>query len=368
MAFGFITNIKNGFMAANEVRKIVLRDRQLFLYPVLAVIFGIVAIVILGGISLFVLLAVKAILPMLIVLFVLYLLVSFIAVYFLVAMLISFREFANNNNITVMEALNRTNQYKVLILKWVLFIAVVKIFLDFIEMALSMALSKFGMVGNIIANLITGVASLALTVAALFAVPIIIDNRTGPFATIKTSTEFIIKNWGETLGGFAYTELFQIVLCGIGGFLFFLAALSLVSAGNVSALISSIGWVGFLAFGFLGLVLIFAGAMTIIGSLIIFIIILVIDLQTPSAGIATFLAGLGLLFVMVGHLLNYMMFNCFKLIIYDYKNSNRLPADFDKTVIDNSVQMKKGTGGGQRGGANGIGGGLFGGGGLIGGM
>ncbi len=341
MAFGFITNIKNGFLAANEVRKIVLSDPQLFVYPILAVVLSIVAFLILGVGGLLILTVAQSVVLEVIALFVMYIAVVFITVYFLVAMLISFREFANKKPIKVGEALSRANQYLVPIFQWVIFISVIKILLDVIEMGISTLFSRFGIIGNIVSNLITGIASFALAVATLFAVPVIIDEKTGPFETIKRSTKFIIGNWGETFGGFVYTELLQVILSGIGAIFLLLSLISLVSVHTLTSTIgSAAGLIELVVGGVLLLVIFLLLAMSPIGSLILFVIVLIVGLSNGlNGGIAIFLAGIGVLLVILGHLLNYMMFNCFKLIVYDWKTKNTLPADFDKSVIDQAVKV-----------------------------
>ncbi len=343
MVFGFLTNIKNGFLAANEVRRVVLSDPQLFIYPILAVIICAFAFLALGAMSYLVLLTTQSLLATLIALFILYVVIVFISVYFLVAMLIAFREFANKKKIAMGDALSRANQYIGLIFEWVVFISVIKVILDIIEIAISSVLSRYGFIGNIIARLITGVASFALAVASLFAIPIIIDEKTGPVQTIKSSTKFIIHNWGETFGGFVYTEIVQIALCAVAALFFMLAFLELFSAINgvgIGALFSGAGMLIALGIFLVIFVVLMLFTMSTVGAALIFIIIASIGLGNPSGGsdLAILLAGIGIFLAMLGHLLNYMLFNCFKLIVYDYKTRNKVPADFDKSVIDRVVK------------------------------
>jgi hypothetical protein len=212
-------------------------------------------------------------------------------------------------------------------------------------MAINSALSKYGFLGNMIARLISGVASFALAVAVMFAIPVILDEKTGPIETIKTSTKFIIKNWGETFGGFVYTEIIQIILSAIGTLFFLLAFLAAIHLNTIS----SVGIPVFLLIVLIGIALIFSLSMSTIGSAILFIIFLIFNALLGFSTLALVLATIGLLSVMIGHLLYYVLFNCFKLIVYDYKTRKLLPKGFDKSVIDKGVKWQAGGGSGKQG-------------------
>ena len=83
--------------------------------------------------------------------------------------------------------------------------------------------------------------------ASMFAIPVIIDNKVGPIDAIKTSAKFIFKNFGKTFGGFAYADVYSIliILAGIA-----LIIGGVVLATSVLALGVIIGVLGFGVFVF----------------------------------------------------------------------------------------------------------------------
>ncbi len=126
--------------------------------------------------------------------------------------------------------------------------------------------------------------------------PVILDSKTGPIETIKSSSGFILKNFGDTFGGILFAEIFQIVLAlaGIGVML-----LALVAA--------------------------------------------------PSIALVIVLFSIGIILVMAGILLRYVLFNCFKLIMYDYKTEKKLPKGFDAKLVESSIKKRKKSLGGRIG-------------------
>ncbi|MGI0100440.1 MAG: hypothetical protein ACREBH_01835 [Candidatus Micrarchaeaceae archaeon] len=290
----FINGIKNGFRVANATRKIVFKDKGLFIYPVTSAVVGIVAAILIIAVLIgFYLIGIisgsgaTVIISIIIMLFVLYFAVFFISTYFTMAMLIAFREFANGKRISMGEALGRTSQYSMLIVKWALFYTIIATIINIIEGIISAALSRYGIGGRIISGIITGGANIALAAAVAFALPVILDEKKGPIDTIKASTSFIMKNFGDTFGGLVFTEVISIVALLIG--------LALIFIGIISGI----------------------------------------------AVISIILAVLGFLVIIAGVLLRYVLFNCFKLIVYDYKTRKTLPKGFDAKLIDGSIKRKR---------------------------
>ena len=56
--------------------------------------------------------------------------------------------------------------------------------------------------------------------------------------------------------------------------------------------------------------------------------------------LAVSLIGLGVLVTWIGHLLQFVFFYTYRLMIYDYKTSGYLPKGFNKSVIDGSIKRK----------------------------
>ena len=295
----FINGIKNGFRVANATRKLVFNDKSLFMYPIIAIIISIIAaIAILGiGIGLFIIGQFGqnglAIVSFIIILIFLYFVVFFISTYFTIAMLIAFRSYTQGKRISMSEALNRTSPYAKLILEWSIFYTIIATAIRIIEGAIR-SIFRYG--GNIISGIITGGISLGLAAAVAFALPVIIDEKKGPIDTMKISTGFIMKNFGDTFGGLVFAEIFQIVLTLVGLGIIFLGVLPYITgAGTV-------------------------GSFTIALSIVLIV--------------------LGVITIISGVLLRYVLFNCFKLIVYDYKTRKKLPKGFDAKLIDSSIKRK----------------------------
>lgn len=294
-------NIVNGFKTANATRKLVFGDKELFAYPVASVILSIIfAALILG--SLFFMLLIGAlsglsgaalVVIVIIVLYLLYLVVFFIGTYFTMAMLIAFREYAKGTKqkISFSESLRRTAPYLKLIIEWSLFYTAIATLLHIIEGAINRLGGRYGISGFIVSRLITGAMNLALAAAVAFSLPVIIDEKTGPITTIKTSTKFIISNFGETFGGLIFTEIFGILIAIVGVVFIIAGAYVFFATGAVVA-------------------------------------------------VAAILAIIGVILVIFGVVLRYVLFNCFKLILYDYKTRKTMPKGFDSKLLDSSVKKK----------------------------
>ncbi len=373
-----INDLKNGFITANATRKLVLGDSQLFIYPILAIVVSLLLIIALGSVGFAATLlaygglhssgnltinigsnftynsthnATNAttaasnnsshgiLIIFILSIFVIYVLVFFVVIYFTAAMLIAFREYANGKKITVMEALKRTAPYARLLLEWAIFISTIKAIIEIINIIVESALRRYGFIGNIIARVLFSVENLALAIIGLFALPVILDEKTGPLDTMKTSAKFIIKNFGETFSGFVYSEIVQYILIAIGE-IFIVAAFLTVFAGLPGGLAASA--VELLIIAVVCLVVI-AISTTSVGAIIVFIAFLVAStiFHVPSiGGFVVLLVGIGTTIILLGHLVKYVLFNCFKLVVYDYKTRNVLPKGFDAKLIDDSIKGK----------------------------
>ncbi|MDE1871601.1 MAG: hypothetical protein KGI06_05185 [Candidatus Micrarchaeota archaeon] len=302
MLDNFISNIKNGFNIANTTRRIVFRDKQLFAYPIASTVISIVVAVLIfaAAFGIYVFGHMQTLdshvvgFMFFVVAVIAYFIIFFIGTYFTMAMLIAFREFSKGKRITMGQALGMTSQYKKLILEWSAFYIIIATIIHVVEGLIRGALSRYGFTGNIISSFITGGANLAFAGAVAFSLPVILDNRTGPIETIKSSTGFILKNFGDTFGGLVFAEIFQIALTLLGLVVIFLAFLAL-----------------------------------------------------PSILLAIALFSIGMVLIVAGLLMRYVLFNCFKLIVYDYKTKKVLPKGFDAKLIESSIKKKKKSPGGR---------------------
>ena len=272
-------NLKKGWAIGKATRKLVFEDRDLFMYPLvsaLAVVLEVVAIFLPSALFLnnpalqyYNLLS----------LFAVYMVVTFTSTYIIMAMFIAFRSFISGKKISFGEAFSQVKPYAALILEWSIFYSIVLIAVRILESRL-----------RGIAGLFLGAAlSIALSLSTLFVVPVILDEKLGPIAALKSSASFIIKNFGQSFGGLIYADLYSLAIAAVG--------ILIVFAGLASAL-----FVNF----FLGVVI-------------------------GIVGFSVFVIG-----IMIGYLLS----NLFKLILYDFIKYDRIPKGFTGDMLKSSTRTK----------------------------
>ncbi len=274
----------NGFKLGSATRKLVFKDKRLLLYPILM---GITALaeffVILGGSiiaggelatsaqSSYILLTTLAIG---IILF--YLISTFTTTYLTIAMLLSFREFAKGKEASIGTSISSAKPYAKLAFEWAVFYSTVVLLLNIIE-------SRFRGAANFI---ISAVGSLALTVAIMFAIPVIIDQKVGPIKAIEASAKTLVGHFGATFGGIVYTELY-------------------------------------------GLIVIILGALIIIGG---------IFSSSASLALGVLIAAIGFILVVFGMILGFSLSTIFRFILYEYVNGKPLPEGFDENLIKAGIK------------------------------
>ncbi len=269
--------VRSGWHVASAIRKLVFKDKDLLLYPVIsAIILFITTVAVFVPLVLF-----KEVTNtgFILAMFLYYILVYFISSFVIASMLIAFRAYNSGKRISVAESFSRASKYFVLLLEWAVFEAVVVMIIRVIEQRL----------GNVAGLLFNAVASLAMSIAVVFAIPVIIDKKTGPVETIKESTTFIFNNFGKTFGGIIFSDLYSLL---------------------------------FIVSGF---VLIIVSTVAMMASLIL--------------GAVVLLAGV--LLIVFGFMLDYTLSNLFKFVIYDAMNGGKLPEGITKDMIDASIRTKQ---------------------------
>ena len=274
--------LRNGFRLGSATRKLVFKDRRLFIYPILIGIIAFAELVVLvaGSIVFSAALGAGSLLPFIVVgglLF--YFVSSFAATYITIAMLINFRSLESGQEEGVLASLSNASQYTKLALEWSLFYATVILLLNIVE-------SRFRGISNLT---ISSIGSFAISVATMFAVPIIVDRKTGPMKTIEASAETLMSHFGATFGGMAYSELLSLGLVILG------------------ILVSYCGWLAFLGIGVAGIVI-------------------------AVAGLCIFVFGI---------MLGFSLSTVFKFVLYEYANGKPLPEGFDEKMIKDSTKQKK---------------------------
>ncbi|MDE1870340.1 MAG: hypothetical protein KGH71_05155 [Candidatus Micrarchaeota archaeon] len=269
-------NLSAGWKIGKAVRKIVYGDKGLLVYPIVA---GIVSLLELIVIFLAFLIPTGASNAGYVAgLVVFYVVTTFTSTYILVAMLLGFRSYSSGKKIGFTESLSAASQYTKLIFEWAVFYSILLLIVRAIE-------SRMKGLGG---SLLGGAASLGLSVATLFAVPVIIDNKVGPIDAMRQGTEFFIKNFGKSAGGLIYTDLYNLIF---------------ILGGIITAV------VGLVLLSVLGIALIM----------------------------------LGLILAAFGILMNFVTINVFKFMLYEYANGKKLPSGMSEELIKQGIKKEKGS-------------------------
>lgn len=273
-------NLRNGWKLGSATRKLIFGDKGLLVYPIIG---GIVTLLL--ALALFVPLVLTISSASNIFIFAILILFgflsTFISMYFLVALLLAFRQYSKTGKKMAMaDALSQASQYWIQILEWAVFYTIIITILRVIE-------SRLQGIGGF---LISVIGSMALSLATIFVVPSIIDNRTGPIKSIESSVKMITKNFGATFGGIIYSDLYALMFT-LPGILLFFAGIVIAFASFIPGIVLSIVGVALAVFGIM---------------------------------------------------LNYVTSNTFIFILYEYVNTGKLPKGFTKEMMDNAIRKKKG--------------------------
>ncbi len=273
-------NLKKGWAIGKATRKLVFEDKDLFMYPLVsafAVVLEVVAIFLLSAPLLNnPALQYYYLLP----LFAVYVAVTFTSTYIILAMFIAFRSFASGRKISFRDAFSQVKSYATLILEWSVFYSIVLIAVRMLESRLR----------GITGLLLGATVSIAIGLSTLFVVPVILEDKLGPIAALKSSASFIIKNFGQSFGGLVYADLYSLAIVAVG--------ILTIFAGLASALM-----VNFLFGAVIGIV--------------------------------------GILILVIGVMIGYLLSNLFKLILYDFIKYNRIPNGFTKDMLKSSTKTRK---------------------------
>lgn len=275
-------NVKAGWALGKQVRKLVFSDRGLVLYPILSAVVIFAEMLVIFA-SFYLIAPFSHSLgpgPVYVVaLFIFYLVSTFTSTYILVALLLAFRAYASGHRISMGEAFSQTRQYAKLILEWAIFFSIVLLVIRLIE-------QRLGAIGRIIFGLVAGIA---ITVATIFVVPVIMDNRVGPIKAVKISAEFFVRNFGKAFGGFVYSDLYNLMFIASG--------VLLIVVGALAAGVSGMLGIAVVVFGFV---------------LMVF-----------------------------GMIMNFLTINVFKLMLYEYMNGKGLPSGISEELMKNAVKRKQ---------------------------
>lgn len=291
-------NAKLGIQISNQVIRVLLKDKGLFVYPVVMALLSFVLLILffvpfilLGGlafgfVSLFAMLIIY------------YFVTTFMATYFIFALYIAFTSFVQGKKIGMVDALGQASKYFPLIFSWTIFYTIVITVVRMIESRVQ------GFAGAIL----QAVIGIGLFLGTTFALPVIFEEKVGPIDAVKKSAMFIINNIGKTFSGIIYFDIIGFVIKFIGG-LFIISAI-LMGVIDVTGFTYSLG-------GF-----------TIIGHSALFEIIAVFVI-----GVAIYIMGV---------LFNYVTLHIYYLVVYDYVRSGKVPKGMDETLIRSSISHSTG--------------------------
>jgi hypothetical protein len=286
-------NARLGIQISNQVIGTLLKDKELFIYPVVMAILSFfilvvffVPFILLGGLAF-------GFVSLLVMLIIYYLVTTFMATYFLFAMYIAFTSFVQGKKIGMGAALSQAQAYLPLIIRWALFYTVLITVVKLLES------QSRGLIGQII-NFAVGIG---LFLGTTFAVPIIFEDKIGPIDAVKKSAMFIINNIGKTFSGIIYFDIISFVI-KIVGVLFIASALLMAILDAIHASVT-------------------LGGFTILGHTSLFAIV-----ATGVIGIAIYV---------IGELFNYVTLHIYYLVVYEYVKNGKVPKGMDETLIRSSI-------------------------------
>ncbi|MDE1834079.1 MAG: hypothetical protein KGH64_01950 [Candidatus Micrarchaeota archaeon] len=286
-------NVKLGIQISNQVIRVLLKDKELFIYPVIMAILSFILLfvifvpfVLLGGLSF-------GTLSLFAILVIYYIVVTFMATYFLFAMYIAFKSDVNGKRIGMMSALSQASKYIGEIISWTIFYTIVIVVIRLIESQMK----------GILAYIVQEIAAIGLFLGMTFAVPIIFEDSVGPVEAVKRSATFIINNIGKTFSGIIYFDVIAFVIKAVGAI--FMAGAFF--AGIVDLFNIKIALAGFTILGHTSLALIVA------------------------------IFAIGIAIYIVGMLFNYVTLHIYYLVIYDYVKNGKVPKGMDESLMKSSI-------------------------------
>lgn len=241
---------------------VILKDKELILFPMLAGIFSTIFMVLMALPSLIPLLFEKAGIESVstilgaISIFIIYLGLAFIATFFNVCVVYTTKIRFEGGNATFMESLQFAISKIHLIFAWSMVAATVGLILRLLDHLAE----KMGGIGEIILRIINSFLGLIWSIVTIFVVPSMVYNDCGPIDAIKSSIEVIKRTWGESLIRHYGLGFVQGVI-GFFGSLIFIALIVLlfVIAGPIGAGIA----IALLVLFHVGVILIFTVANSI---------------------------------------------------------------------------------------------------------
>lgn len=285
----------NAFSNSWEVTKTVFsvmkKDKEMFLFPILAGIFSIIFILAMIVPLLFTSVLNKAFgsvfsgLAFYIAIFILYFGLAIIATFFNVCVVFTAKTRFEGKDASFTDSLKFAFSRLHLIVLWALTSAVVGLILRILDDIAE----RMGGIGELIMKGVNSLLGMGWAIVTVFVIPSMVYNNVGPFAAIKNSLKALQKTWGESL--------IRVIGVGILQFVFLIIGIVI---GVILALIVA-------PFGFVPLMI------------VIMVVIMYITLV--------------ILFFSV---LN----TVFNAALYHYAETGKVPKGFDKEMMDGAFKRK----------------------------
>ncbi|MAG60745.1 hypothetical protein CL619_03070 [archaeon] len=198
---GLIDRFKRSWDVTKQTFKIMMHDKEILAFPILAAFFSIIAFIALVA-PIFVTAFVTGTLgsdatPLLVYLgiFVFYFVTAFFSVFFNAGVVHIAKTRMEGGDATFMDGIKAATSKLGKLIQWSLLTATVGLILSALE---SQARKKGGIIG-MLGKIATSLLGLAWAIVSTFVVPAIILKDQGPIDALKSSTAAIKKTWGESL-------------------------------------------------------------------------------------------------------------------------------------------------------------------------
>lgn len=252
--------LSRSWKLAGESLKVLRKDPELMVFPVISFIAGVVVAGVLGGIGfatgsfsgdqgisglgiLFI--------------FLFYFGAYFVTIYFQVALVASVKLRLSGGNPTLGYGVRQATQRLGSVVTWAIIAALVGLLLRLLEEAAKRNTRGWG---RMLAQVIIGLVGMAWSLATFFVIPVIAYEGVGGFEAIKRSMGVVKRRWGEAVVGQASIMLVMWILAiAVGAVFGIVGILALGGGGTAWIIVGAI----FLAVGVLGVLFIIALSSTL---------------------------------------------------------------------------------------------------------
>lgn len=214
--------IANSYAVFKESLIILDKDRKILLFPVLA---GMASLMAIMGFVLSAFLAIDLIgLFSLLLIPACYLVVYFISVFFSSAMVIYASLRLQGGETTVSDGMKEAGKNALNILRWALFSATIGIILELID---TITRERFDILNSIL--------GIAWSLATFFVIPVMVFEKRTPLNALKASAALFRQRWGEAIRGMVGIGL-PIIIMGLIGLLVLIGATQVLPEAVVLSL------------------------------------------------------------------------------------------------------------------------------------